>query len=80
MQVKAIVVKRSTEDGVTFLRDEVPIGFAYLADTLDICTMSWYNTKTSKTTDRPCIWCKGSYTGIEPVEGYMPMELFKLEE
>ena len=78
MKVRAIVVKRDTEDGTAFLLDEVPIGFVYEADLASIQISEWYDTKKKKTA-RVSIHVTGSATGKGNLTGIMPLELFRLE-
>jgi len=78
--VEAVVVKRDTEDGVSFLLDEVPIGFVYKADLCSISIQDWYDSITGKFTKRETVTIYGSATGRRPFDGRMPTELFKFEE
>jgi hypothetical protein len=77
--VKAVVIKRDTEDGVSFLLDEVPIGFEYEADIDTLTDYNWGDTNTGKVTRRPTVVIYGSATGQGSRIGPMPLELFRLE-
>ena len=77
---KARVVKRDTEDGVNFLLDEVPIGFIYELDADSIHDLDWLDKRTGKTTKRATAIVYGSATNKGSAIGWMPLELFALED
>jgi hypothetical protein len=78
MLVKAEVIKRESDDGVSFLYDEVEIGHIYLVEPDSISDMYWFDMKTGKTTARQSIRVHGSSTGNNPSDGIMPLELLRI--
>ena len=78
MLVKAEVIKRESDDGVSFLYDEVEIGHIYLVNPDSISDMDWADMKTGKTTARQSIRVLGSSTGNNPSDGIMPLELLRV--
>jgi hypothetical protein len=79
--VKATVVKRNTADGASFLKDEVPLGFVYMADLDSVEPEApWFNKQTGKVTLRPTITVYGGALSHDKTVGPMPLELFHLGE
>jgi hypothetical protein len=84
--MKATLTKRVTDDGVDFIKDDVPIGTLYEVDEKSVQLLSWYDKRTEKITPRPCILVFTSYHkdfhGVKNSvdrPGWLPLELFNLE-
>jgi hypothetical protein len=83
--MKAMLIKRNTDDGVEFIKDDVPIGEIYEVDEKSIQSMLWGDLHTGKQTSRLSISVLTSYhkgsTGGNSKErpGWLPIELFNLE-
>lgn len=69
---------RETADGVSFVRDEVPLGKTYWvvpgSHKIDV----WFDALTDKRTERLTIWAYSSPTGWDG--GWYPVELLEMEE
>jgi hypothetical protein len=78
MYVKATLVKLVTDDGITDMCDHVKVGDMYLVDPDRIRTLVWGREGQPKVrVPRPSIFVAANENGAE---GWMPLELLKLEK
>jgi hypothetical protein len=76
--VKAKLRARTTSDGISFVKDNIPLGKDYWVDLDSAFEASWYNSDKRITVKRLT-----ANVGSDPalaVAGFMPLELLDIED
>lgn len=76
--VKTTLKARTTQDGVDFIKDEVPLGKQYWIDLDSVRQGVWLNTDRNIEVTRPMAMVFAKEDGSDA--GWMPLELFITED
>lgn len=76
MIIRVKLVKRITDDGVDFVRDEVPLGTLYEFNSDTLVNRDWRNLIANVVVTRPSAVVVRVDNGSK---GWMPIELFEVD-